>query len=296
MSSPDIDKDGLVLNFLLPLLEQHRASELPRRPLIVGLTGLQGSGKSHLVSSLAAALSNTYNLRVAVFSIDDVYYPFSKLEELRLSHPENKLLSHRGEPGTHDLVLAQETLDSLINGRDTPIPSFDKSLNGGKGDRLPRDQWKIVKGPVDVVIFEGWCVGFRAIADKEVEAKWKSSKEIGVGVIGRHGLEDLLWINEQLRGYDVLTNQFDAFVHLDAQALEYVYNWRLEQEHAMIKLKGTGMTDEQVVNFINGYIPGYELYLDHMREGVVRKDGDGSKRNLRIVMGKHRETVSSGIY
>ncbi|KAK6344346.1 hypothetical protein TWF696_007985 [Orbilia brochopaga] len=294
MSSLDINKDSAVLSFLLPLLEHHKSSEAPRRPLIVGLTGLQGSGKSHLVSSLATTLSSRpHNLRVAVFSIDDVYHPFSKLEELRLSHPENKLLAHRGEPGTHDLVLARETLDNLLAGRDTSIPSFDKSLNDGKGDRVPRDQWRVVQGLVDIVIFEGWCVGFRAIDDGEVETKWRKAKEADVGVIGEHSLADLLWVNEQLRAYDVLTNQFDAFVHLDAQELSYVYNWRLEQEHAMITVKGTGMTDEQVVEFINGYIPGYELYLDRVREGVVRKHNDGLKRNLRIVMGKQRETVET---
>ncbi|KAJ6259624.1 hypothetical protein Dda_5262 [Drechslerella dactyloides] len=297
MSSLGIDKDDVVLSFLLPLLEHQKAREPPRRPLVVGLTGLQGSGKSHLVSSLAKRLSSDpHNLRVAVFSVDDVYLPFAKLEELRLSHPDNKLIAHRGEPGTHDLELAQETLDNLMAGWDTPIPSFDKSLNGGKGDRVARDQWRVVKGPVDVVIFEGWCVGFRAIDDEDVERKWRTARETNAGVLGRHGLVDLLWVNGQLRGYDELTDQFDAFVHLDAQELGYVYDWRLEQEHAMIRIKGTGMTDKQVVEFINGYIPGYELYLHRMREGVVKKDGDDLKRSLRIVMGKQRETIESHVF
>ncbi|EPS40854.1 hypothetical protein H072_5281 [Dactylellina haptotyla CBS 200.50] len=296
MASPDINKDSVVLDFLTPLLQHHRASIAPRRPFILGLTGLQGSGKSYLVSSLAGALSSApYNYNVAVFSIDDIYHPFSKLEELRLSHPENKLLSHRGEPGTHDIELARETFESLLSGRDTPIPSFDKSLNSGKGDRVPRSEWNVVKGPVDMVIFEGWCVGFRAISDEEVETKWKSSRDSGNGVIGRHGLQDILWINERLKGYDVLTDKFDAFVHLDAEKLDYVYGWRLEQEHNLIKKKGTGMTDDQVVAFIDGYIPGYELYLEKAREGVIRQKG-GEKlagRNLQVVMGKNRETLST---
>lgn len=41
-------------------------------------------------------------------------------------------------------------------------------------------------------------------------------------------------------------------MHLDAEKLEYVYAWRLQQEHNLIKLKGAGMTDEQVVVFIDG--------------------------------------------
>lgn len=44
----------------------------------------------------------------------------------------------------------------------------------------------------------------------------------------------------------------DAFVHIDAENTTYVYDWRLQQEAALRAVKGTGMTDEQVVNFVNG--------------------------------------------
>lgn len=38
----------------------------------------------------------------------------------------------------------------------------------------------------------------------------------------------------------------------DAEDTLYVYHWREEQEAAMRAAKGTGMTPEQVVNFVNG--------------------------------------------
>lgn len=38
----------------------------------------------------------------------------------------------------------------------------------------------------------------------------------------------------------------------DAEDTQYVYAWRLEQEAALRASKGTGMTDEQVVKFVNG--------------------------------------------
>jgi len=41
-------------------------------------------------------------------------------------------------------------------------------------------------------------------------------------------------------------------VHLDAAELSYVYDWRIQQEHELIKLRGSGMTDEDVRAFING--------------------------------------------
>lgn len=44
----------------------------------------------------------------------------------------------------------------------------------------------------------------------------------------------------------------DAFVHIDAENTQYVYDWRLQQEAALRAAKGTGMTDAQVINFVNG--------------------------------------------
>jgi len=38
----------------------------------------------------------------------------------------------------------------------------------------------------------------------------------------------------------------------DAEDTQYVYKWRMQQEAALRQSKGTGMTDEQVVNFVNG--------------------------------------------
>ena len=32
----------------------------------------------------------------------------------------------------------------------------------------------------------------------------------------------------------------------------YVYEWRLEQEADLRQVKGSGMTDAEVVNFVNG--------------------------------------------
>lgn len=38
----------------------------------------------------------------------------------------------------------------------------------------------------------------------------------------------------------------------DAEDPLYVYDWRLEPERAMRESKGSGMSDEQVINFVNG--------------------------------------------
>lgn len=89
--------------------------------------------------------------------------------------------------------------------------------------------------------------------------------------------------------------------HSDAEDTQYVYKWRLEQEAALRAAKGTGMTDEQVVKFVNGceylytsmtlteaneYLdyPAYELYTDVLREGIYKEPG----KQLRLVVGSDR--------
>jgi D-glycerate 3-kinase len=41
------------------------------------------------------------------------------------------------------------------------IPQYDKSLNQGKGDRSDPKYFKKVQGPIDLVIVEGWMLGFK---------------------------------------------------------------------------------------------------------------------------------------
>ncbi len=56
-------------------------------------------------------------------------------------------------PGTHDVDLGMDMLDNLLAGRRADLPRFDKATD----DRAPGTMH--VEGPVDVVLFEGWCVG-----------------------------------------------------------------------------------------------------------------------------------------
>jgi D-glycerate 3-kinase len=87
-----------------------------------------------------------------------------------VDHP---LLHMRRQPDTHDERLIKEFFDCI--GDDTSpqlilLPVFDKSLFRGKGDRLPKERWKIVPRtpPLEVLIFEGCCVTFRPLTDDEL--------------------------------------------------------------------------------------------------------------------------------
>jgi D-glycerate 3-kinase len=71
--------------------------------------------------------SPSSSLLVVAFSIDDIYLAHEPLVALGKANPDNKLLQHRGEPGTHDVELELKTFESLLVGKPTLIPVYDKS-------------------------------------------------------------------------------------------------------------------------------------------------------------------------
>ena len=179
------------------------------------------------VSTLCNTLSSPpHNLPVVVLSIDDLYLPHSQQEALAKSRPNNPLVQHRGQPSTHDVKLGAELFQALADRKtDIKVPSYDKSAFNGAGDQRPENEWETVnaKGssPVEVIVFEGWCVGFRALSDSEFERKWTAARnefqrngDEYSGQLGKLELESALFLNSKLREYDALTDRFGAFVHM----------------------------------------------------------------------------------
>ncbi|KFA62515.1 hypothetical protein S40285_05589 [Stachybotrys chlorohalonatus IBT 40285] len=282
------DKTPLCVPFILERLRQHQATS-PTRPFIIGLNGIQGAGKTTLVSALSESLESQH-VPTLVCSIDDFYLKHDDQVALAKANADNALLQHRGEPGTHDIPLAKSVFDALVQHRPTKLPRYDKAAFSGQGDRLPESQWRPVnqpgQPPVQAVILEGWSVGFRPLDAADVEARWNAPSR----TLKQHRLEHLLHINDKLREYDALTDLFDAFIHIDAEDLEYVYDWRLQQEEHLREDKGdpnAGMTAEQVAKFVDGYFPAYELYTDGVRKGIL-SHSQGAQ--LRLTVGKDRKT------
>ncbi|KAK5118476.1 hypothetical protein LTR62_002991 [Meristemomyces frigidus] len=297
------DKSEHCIPFIIDHIKQHRQryetkGETPP-PFFVGLNGVQGAGKTTLVTALSRTLSSApHKLPVLVLSIDDLYLPHTAQVHLATALWNNPLVQHRGQPSTHDINLGYQLFYSLANRHtNIKIPSYDKSAFSGAGDRLPEDLWAVVNRPgeptVDVVVFEGWCVGFRPLPDEGLERKWEAAARKFQqepakyqGQLGRLNLESVQHVNTSLRSYDRLTDMFGAFVHIDAEDTQYVYTWRREQEAALRAEKGTGMSDEQVVIFVNGYYPAYELYTDVLRKGIF---GGETGKQLRLVVGRDRK-------
>lgn len=79
-------------------------------------------------------------------------------------------------------------------------------------------------------------------------------------------------------------SHFHYFVHIDTEDLGNVYKWRLEQEHRLIEERGEGMEDQRVREFIDGYMPSYEIYLEQLRKGLFEERG----RMVRVVLDEGR--------
>ena len=225
----DDDKTAHCVPFILSLLGRHEqrhssstssssSSQPPPPPLLIGLSAVQGAGKTVLAAELQRALGEPpHNVRTVTLSLDDFYLPRAEQVALTARRPANPLLQHRGQPGTHDMALMTAVLASLRRQtRATKIPAYDKAAFAGAGDRVPEEEWATVVvndgSPVRVVLFEGWCVGFRALDPESLRRKWAAAvaaRETDPhhynGRLGYNSLQSVADINEALREYDQIT-------------------------------------------------------------------------------------------
>jgi D-glycerate 3-kinase len=213
-----------------------------RTPLVVGLTGPQGSGKSTFAAELPPRLAAA-GLRAAVLALDDLYLP--KAERQRLAREVHPLLATRGVPGTHDVALGLAVIDSLASPGETLVPRFDK----GTDHRLAREAWARVAGPADVILFEGWCVGARpqppaALADP-INSLERERDPAGVW---------RAYVNDALAGpYQALFGPIGFQALLRPPSFDVVLGWRLQQEHELRARGGGGQSDAEIATFIQYY-------------------------------------------
>lgn len=201
--------------------------DLPSRsrtssPIFVALQGPQGSGKTSVTERVKQLLSEANedhtSYHVATLSIDDLYLPHAQLNALASAHPDNPFLRGRGLPGTHDIQLGLSLLRSLkdINrsrADNIRIPRFDKSLFDGEGDRLPESEWTPVHGPLDVVLLEGWCVGFYPQSHKYIETRMNEVPLV-LDATPAYSLENVLDMNQRVAEYTEWWDLFDICVQV----------------------------------------------------------------------------------
>ena len=233
--------------FYMPLSEKiFKLRKLKNRPLILGLSGGQGSGKSTISQILKIILTSKFNLNVTCLSIDDFYK--TAIERKKMSKLVHPLFLTRGVPGTHDCKMLLDKIDKLLKKKfkSTRIPKFDKSTD----DRLKVKYWQKIDKKPDIIIFEGWCVG----------AEPQHFKELKTPINLLEKIEDtkLTWrkkVNNELKtSYKRIYNLIDKKIYLKVPSFKYVLKWRLLQEKKLKKkIKRQFMNKKEIKRFVMFY-------------------------------------------
>lgn len=190
------------------------------------------------------------------------------------------MLQGRGPPGTHDLPLLADVLRTLRArppSRCNPLflPTFDKSQHGGEGDRGPLVP---LKEKLDVFVLEGWSLGYGPLPEAKAHERWAEGKTAST-----HEFSSIQTLNANLAEVESRIGAlFNCHVCITPLDFNFVYEWRTEQEHRMKeKNGGKGMSDEQVRQFVDRYMPTYEVF------GDVRP----ARETLTVAFNREREIV-----
>lgn len=209
-----------------------------RRPLIQGILGGQGTGKTTLAAILTLILAQL-GYRTLSISLDDLYKTYSDRLALREQDPR---LVWRGPPGTHDIQLGLTILDQLRQADPLlpiQVPRFDKSAWGGAGDRCEPE---IVESP-DIVLFEGWFAGARPINPDRFDTAPPPIVTDADKAFARD-------MNDRLADYLPLWERLDRLIVLYPSNYRLSLEWRRQAEQQMIAARTTGMTDAEVQKFV----------------------------------------------
>jgi len=224
-----------------------RHSATTSTPLLIGISGAQGCGKSTLVSFLQQYLPAQFERRCVALSLDDFYC--TRAQRRQLAADVHPLLATRGVPGSHDLALLNQTLDGLLQAKSEQyrlLPVFDKLAD----ERLPENGWRCWQGRADIILLEGWCVGAaaedkaallepinRLEREQDREGQWRQ------------------WVNQQLQQpYKALFERLDALIFMQVPDMAQVLRWRSQQEVELGLSSGQkGMSAAAMEQFVMHY-------------------------------------------
>lgn len=238
------------------------------RPRVFGLQAPQGAGKTTLVTHLLRRLAERGLLGAGV-SIDDFYLTRAEQVALAAAHPGNPYLEHRGYPGTHDVALGTRILTALRGlgtGTSLRVPVYDKSAHGGRGDRASDADWRVVDGPLDVVVVEGWMLGFTPVPEPTLPDPLMAAP------------------NRALAQYAAWYGCVDQWIVLRAAEPEFVLEWRVEAEERMKASGKPGLSREAIEDYVRRFLPAYRTWATGL--------ADARPADLTITMGLDRRPVT----
>ena len=244
------NKDRMIRSFLIPVCFWIAKKTNKKVPLIIGLAGGQGTGKTTITSIITIILKKYFKLDVFKISIDDFYKTIK--QRTLLSKNKHPLLMTRGVPGTHDINIMLNFFKRIKvkNFKILKLPKFNKGVD----DRCKQSLWYKIQSKPDVVILEGWCVGARSQNSKELKKPVNSLEKT-------HD-QNFKWrqyVNYQLKTkYKKLFNQLDYILFLKAKNFSLLRRWRLKQEKKLwLKSKNKKnlkiMNKNEVKNFMDTY-------------------------------------------
>ena len=244
------NKDKMIKFFLIPVSFWIEKRVNKKKPLIIGLAGGQGSGKTTISSILTLILQKYFKLNVFKVSIDDFYK--TRKDRRLLANNKHPLLMTRGVPGTHDIDLMLSFFKKIKskNFKSLKVPIFNKAID----DRYPKNLWHKIESKPDVIIFEGWCVGARAQTVSQLKKSINSLEKVQD--------QSIKWrthVNNQLKTkYKLLFNQLDGLLYLKAKNFNLLREWRLKQERKLwVQTKNKKnlkiMNSGDVINFMQTY-------------------------------------------
>jgi D-glycerate 3-kinase len=217
---------------------------------VLGISGTQGSGKSTLASLLRYLLKHNEQVKVAVLSLDDFY--FTRAQPQNLANTIHPLLITRGVPGTHDFELAIKTIQQLLNDDNVCVPRFDKANDD-------RSDWECMQAPVDLVIVEGWCLGFSPQTQTQLQTP--------INKLEREQDPDGSWrqfSNNALQEYQKLFKLIDTLIYLRSPNFDAVRRWRGRQEQKLAQSLKAGsnnrIMDEHALEI---FLQHYQRLTEH---------------------------------
>ena len=218
------------------------------KPLILGFSGGQGTGKTTVTKILEIILKKFFKRKTCVISIDDFYKTLK--DRNKMSYNIHPLFKTRGVPGTHDINLLKKFLNlaKKKNFRKIKLSKFGKA----EDDRLKRNNWYNIEKKPEIIILEGWCIGAKPQSNSLIKK--------AINILEKTEDKKMIWrkyVNTKLKNeYKKVFEQIDHFIFMKVPNFNMVFKWRLLQEKKLKKkshLNKKIMTYNQIKRFIMFY-------------------------------------------